>query len=138
MTAFADHGKLEENTILKNVDEANQVLSDLKKLGIDIDLVTTQLTNEGVQKFIEPFDKLMKKLAQERLKILEDKVGTQKFFYGKSESSVKAALSSLNDKQFTRRLFAKDSYLWKNDPKVSAAIKNRLGWLGVEEFYESG
>jgi glucose-6-phosphate isomerase len=76
----------------------------------------------------------MKKLAQERLKILEDKVGTQKFFYGKSESSVKAALASLNDKQFTRRLFAKDSYLWKDNPKVSAAIKNRLGWLGVEDF----
>ena len=91
ITAFAHHGKLEENTILKNVDEAHQVLADLKKLGIDIDLVTTQLTNDGVQKFIEPFDKLMKKLAQERLRILEDKIGTQKFFYGKSESSVKAA-----------------------------------------------
>ena len=134
IAAFADHGKLEESTILKNVDEAHQVLADLKKLGIDIDLVTTQLTNEGVQKFIEPFDKLMKKLAQERLRILEDKVGTQKFFYGKSESSIKAALSSLNDKQFTRRLFAKDSYLWKDDTKVSAAIKNRLGWLGIENF----
>ncbi len=134
IAAFADHGKLEENTILKNVDEAYKVLSDLKKLGIDIDLVTTQLTNDGVQKFVEPFDKLMKKLAQERLKILEDKVGTQKFFYGKSESSVKAALTSLNDKQFSRRLFAKDSYLWKDDPKVSGAIKNRLGWLGVEDF----
>lgn len=132
--AFADHGKLEDNTILKNVDEAYQVLADLRKLGIDIDLVTTQLTNDGVQKFIEPFDKLMKKLAQERLRILEDKVGTQKFFYGKSESSVKAALTSLNDKQFTRRLFSKDSYLWKDDPNVSAAIKNRLGWLGVEDF----
>ncbi|MCK7527280.1 MAG: hypothetical protein MZV64_61585 [Ignavibacteriales bacterium] len=54
--------------MLKNVDEAHQVLADLKKLGIDIDLVTTQLMNDGVQKFIEPFDKLMKKLAQERLK----------------------------------------------------------------------
>jgi transaldolase/glucose-6-phosphate isomerase len=134
ITAFAHHGKLEENTILKNVDEAYQVLADLKKLGIDIDLVTTQLTNDGVQKFIEPFDKLMKKLAQERLKYIEAKTGTQKFFYGKAESSVKAAMTSLNDKQFTRRLFAKDSYLWKDDPKVSAAIKNRLGWLGVEDF----
>lgn len=134
IAAFAHHGKLEENTILKNVDEASQVHVDLKKLGIDIDLVTAQLTNDGVQKFIEPFDKLMKKLAQERLKHIEAKAGTQKFFYGKSESSVKAALSSLNDKQFARRLFAKDSYLWKDDPKVSAAIKNRLGWLGVKDF----
>ncbi len=134
ISAFAHHGKLEENTILKNVDEAYQVLADLKKLGIEIDLVTTQLTNDGVQKFIEPFDKLMKKLAQERLKFIEDKVGTQKFFYGKSEASVKAAITSFNDKQFTRRLFAKDSYLWKDDPELTPAIKNRLGWLGVEDF----
>lgn len=134
ISAIADHGKLGKNTILQNVDEAYQVLADLKKLGVDIDLVTTQLTNDGVQKFIEPFDKLMKKLAQERLRFMEDKVGTQKFFYGKSESSVKAAMTSLNDKQFSRRLFAKDSYLWKDDPQLSAAIKNRLGWLGVEDF----
>lgn len=134
IAAFANHGILEENTILKNVEEAHQVLSNLKKLGIDIDLVTTQLMNDGVQKFIEPFDKLMKKLAKERLRILEVKIGTQKFFYGKSESSVKAAMISLNDKQFTRRLFAKDSHLWKDDPQLSAAIKNRLGWLGVEDF----
>ncbi len=134
ISAFAHNGKLEENAILKNVDEAYNVLSDLKKLGIDIDLVTTQLTNDGVQKFIEPFDKLMKKLAQERLRILEDKVGTQKFFYSKSESLVKAALTSLNDKQFTRRLFAKDPHLWKDDPIISAAIKNRLGWLRIEDF----
>jgi transaldolase/glucose-6-phosphate isomerase len=134
ITAFARNGKLANDTILQGVDGAYKVLNDLKLLGIDIDLVTTQLTNDGVQKFIEPFDKLMKKLAQERLKFIEDKVGTQKFFYGKSESSVKAAITSLNDKQFTRRLFAKDSYLWKDDPKISAAIKNRLGWLGVEDF----
>ena len=134
IAAFSNHGKVEESTILINVDEAHQVLVNLKKLGIDIDLITSQLTNEGVQKFIEPFDKLIRKLAQERLKILEDKIGTQNFFYGKSESSIKAALTSLNDKQFTRRLFAKDSYLWKNDPKLSVTIKNRLGWLGVEEF----
>lgn len=132
--AFEDHGKIEENAILKHVDEAYQVLSDLKKLGIDIDSVTTQLMNDGIQKFIEPFDKLIKKLAQERLRILDDKIGSQKFSYGKSETLVKASLASLNEKQFTRRLFAKDSYLWKHDAQISAAIKNRLGWLGVEEF----
>lgn len=134
ISAFADHGKLEENAILKNVDEAYRVLDDLRKLGINIDLVTTQLTNDGIQKFVEPFAELMKKLAQERLRILEDKIGTQRFFYGKSESLVKAALNSLNDKQFTRRLFSKDSFLWKDDPEISAAIKNRLGWLEVEDF----
>jgi len=35
IAAFAHHGKLEENTILKNVHESYQVLGDLKKLGFE-------------------------------------------------------------------------------------------------------
>ncbi|MCK7527281.1 MAG: hypothetical protein MZV64_61590 [Ignavibacteriales bacterium] len=56
-------------------------------------------------------------------------------FMGNRNHPLKRRLTSLNDKQFTRRLICKRLHsLWKDDPKVSAAIKNRLGWLGVENF----
>jgi len=55
------------------VDEARLVLADLKSLGIDSDRVTDQLLREGVQKFIEPFDKLMGTLAEKRRKVLGGK-----------------------------------------------------------------
>ncbi|CAI8764245.1 transketolase [Methylocaldum szegediense] len=60
--AFADHGAVRD-TIEEGLDEANAVMNGLAKLGIDFGLVTAQLENEGVQKFIEPYDALMASLA---------------------------------------------------------------------------
>jgi transaldolase/transaldolase/glucose-6-phosphate isomerase len=39
-------------------------LEQLPELGIGIDNVTGQLEDEGVEKFIKPFDKLMETVAQ--------------------------------------------------------------------------
>jgi transaldolase / glucose-6-phosphate isomerase len=136
ISAFADHGQIVEDSIEKGVDEAKKVFDDLKEIGIDIDFVTDQLVNEGIQKFIDPFDNLMNTLAKKRKEILGDKTGFQKISYGKSESQVKEALKSLDEKQYTRRLFAKDAYLWKSDEKSVKAIKNRLGWLNINDFIE--
>lgn len=69
IAAFADHGIAKGNTIDENIDEAHQVLNNLKKVGIDIDRVTWQLVNEGIQKFIDPFAALMKNLDQKCQKI---------------------------------------------------------------------
>ena len=134
ISAFADHGKIEADSIEKGVDEARKVFDDLKKVGIDIDFVTDQLVNEGIQKFIDPFNNLMVALAKKRKEILGDKSGVQKIAYGKSESQVKEALKSLDEKQFTRRLFAKDPYLWKSDKEAVKSIRNRLGWININDF----
>ena len=132
--AFYDHGKLEENTIEKNLEESQKFFSDLNSLGIDMNFVTTQLVNEGVQKFIDPYDELMETIANRRRDFLKDKTGKQEINFAASKSEVKAALASLDEKQYSRRLFAKDPYLWKSDPKQTAAIRNRLGWLNIEDF----
>ena len=57
--AFADHGTLRENTVEADLNEAQRVMKDLDRVGVDMQCVTWQLENEGVQKFIEPFDQLM-------------------------------------------------------------------------------
>jgi transaldolase len=64
--AFADHGIIEENTIELNLDDAQQVLRDLEEVDIDLDKVTWQLVNEGIQKFIDPFAALMQNLSNKR------------------------------------------------------------------------
>jgi transaldolase len=61
--AYRDHGYPQARIELE-VFEAARVLSLLPELGINIDTVTRQLEDEGVKKFNEPFDKLMKSLAQ--------------------------------------------------------------------------
>lgn len=137
IAAFADHGKLAENSIEQGLAEARRVFSDLEKVGIDIDFVTTQLVNEGIQKFIDPYNALMTTLAREREKFLEDKTGRQKIYFGDSESKVTAVFSSMDDKQFVRRLYNKDPRLWSSHPENFNAIRNRMGWLNsVSGFRE--
>lgn len=63
--AFLDHGKVAANTILEGVDEAKEDLSKLDSVGIDLDFVTEELVDEGIQKFIDPFDKLLDLIKKE-------------------------------------------------------------------------
>jgi transaldolase len=66
IAAFADHGKVIKDAVEAGIEEARHVLADLRAVGVDPDRVTEQLLHEGVQKFIEPFDKLIKALAEKR------------------------------------------------------------------------
>ncbi len=133
--AFADHGILEENTVGKNLDWAKQVFEDLERLDININFITDQLINEGVQKFIDPYDNLMKTISEKREKFLAESAGSQEIKFGENESDVKDVFESLDEKQFTRRLFAKDPYLWKDDPNQVEEIRIRMGWLDSAEDF---
>jgi len=63
LDAYRDHGEPKAR-LEQDVDEARGVLERLPELGISIDYVTRQLEDEGVEKFIKPFDKLMETVAQ--------------------------------------------------------------------------
>ena len=65
--AYRDHGN-PKPTLEQGIEEANWVLARLPELGIGIDQVTQQLEDEGVEKFNEPFDKLMRALSQKSSK----------------------------------------------------------------------
>lgn len=60
--AYRDHGDPKLSIELYGY-QASRVMENLPKLEIDIHQVTQQLEDEGVKKFNEPFDKLMKALA---------------------------------------------------------------------------
>jgi transaldolase len=63
--AFADHGKPGKN-LARAVPAARKLLKELKAMGIDLKRVTWQLENEGIQKFIEPFEKLLGNIDAKR------------------------------------------------------------------------
>jgi len=63
IAAFADHGRVVDHAIEADLDEVYRILRDLECVGIDLHCVTWQLQNEGVQKFIDPYDALMQALA---------------------------------------------------------------------------
>ncbi len=135
ITAFADHGICEENTIESGIDDARRTMGELELVGIDIDAVTRQLVDEGIQKFIDPFDKLMSILAAKREKVLGAEGAAQRTSPAASGSALKAALESMSSKQFHRRLVAKDPLLWTQDPRVAETVRNRLGWIDCIGFF---
>jgi transaldolase len=63
--AFQDHGRVED-TLEHGLDEAKQLLDDLRSAGIDYDDVTDTLEKEGVQKFIDSFVELKQGIADKR------------------------------------------------------------------------
>lgn len=67
ITAFADHGTVVADTVEADIAEARRLMHEaLPQVGIDFDNVVWQLQNEGVQKFIEPFDNLLGALQKKK------------------------------------------------------------------------
>jgi transaldolase/transaldolase/glucose-6-phosphate isomerase len=66
--AFRDHGVL-GNTLEQGLDEATEVMNKIKAAGIDIDKITQQLEDEGIEKFNKPFEKLLQAIEDQKTKV---------------------------------------------------------------------
>ena len=60
--AFIDHGTV-ALTLEKDLEHASGQLQQLANIGIRLDDVTRQLLDEGVEKFVRPYDKLIETIA---------------------------------------------------------------------------
>lgn len=69
LAAFLDHGKV-ALTLEDNLDEARAQLGQLAELGIDLEEIGAQLLDEGIQKFIEPYDSLLKRIAEKSAELI--------------------------------------------------------------------
>jgi transketolase len=67
IAAFADHGEVGD-TVAAGLDAARRVMEELDKAGIDFRVIAAQLENEGIQKFIEPYDALLEIIGEKRAK----------------------------------------------------------------------
>ena len=64
LDAYRDHGQPADR-VRDDMSAYGRKLEQLGELGIDLDEITQALEDEGVDKFIKPFDKLMGTLAEE-------------------------------------------------------------------------
>ncbi len=136
IAAFADHGSIKKDTIEQGLEQANELFGKLKKMGIDIDFVTQQLENEGIQKFSDDYYKLINNLADKRMKILAGEASPQQINCGKLEKEVSAAYKSVDEKQIGRLLFYEDPFLWKKGQEETKKIGHGLGWLTLPDQFE--
>jgi transaldolase len=63
LKAFRDHGTIASG-LTANMDEARAQLSRLAELGLDLEIITQQLQDEGVIKFADAFNALMEGIAE--------------------------------------------------------------------------
>ena len=59
LQAFADHGEVQGDQVTTKYAEAQQVMDDLAKLGIEYDDVIAVLEREGVEKFVASWQELV-------------------------------------------------------------------------------
>lgn len=59
LNAFADHGEVRGNTIIRAYDDAYSTLEQLADLGVDLTDVTTVLEEQGVEKFTASWNELL-------------------------------------------------------------------------------
>jgi transaldolase len=69
--AFGDHGTIHCHAITQDLDQAHNLLNSLADadIGINLDQIMEELLEEGIQKFVQPYDSLLQSL-EERMKQL--------------------------------------------------------------------
>jgi transaldolase len=65
LEAFLDHGQA-RCTVDTDIEEAERVMADLAKVGVDIDAITEQLQVDGVKAFMDSYDRLLSALEAKR------------------------------------------------------------------------
>jgi len=126
LNAFLDHGTVAP-TLEADLDEARAQLEQLADLGIDLDQVTDQLLDEGVEKFAKPFASLMDSI-EEKVARLQAEWRRMEAHLGEYQEVVDAALDQMARDQVVDRIWRHDHTVWKPEPEE---ITNRLGWLHI-------
>jgi hypothetical protein len=66
INAFRDHGKIPGMTVREGLEEADDALARLARVGIDLEMITERLQKDGVESFATSFDQLMAALEKKR------------------------------------------------------------------------
>lgn len=135
LNAYRDHGN-PKYRLNKDFDLALAVLDQLSQVGIDLDQVTQQLEDEGIEKFIKSYDHLISAIDEKRKSILGIPLEHQVVDLGDNRKAFEKRLKLLSQKHYVNRLWRKDASLWKDEPKVQDQIRSSLGWLQVAEKME--
>jgi transaldolase/glucose-6-phosphate isomerase len=135
LDAYRDHGKPAVR-IEEALPEARDVLRQLDAVGIDLDAATQELEDEGVAKFVMPYNQLMETLAEQRRAAVNEPVDSQTLTLEEDEAAVKERLADLEGEPFIEQLWRMEPSLWKKDLQDQAVIASALGWLHVPDKME--
>ena len=112
--------------------DPSEDLNRLAEAGIDMGDVTKTLLEQGIAKFVEPFDDLIGGIELTREGVVTGRPKTIKATLpDELEPPVIERVQKAESEQVAKRVWARDESLW-GGPGV-AEIGNRLGWLTISE-----
>ena len=129
LDAFRNHGTVRNKTVTEGTDYARQILHALGSLGIDLNAITEDLQDVGVEKFADPFDDLMETLNEKREALLDEQPDAVSFALTGSEAAAQERLQLWKHDDVACRLWRHDPTLWADED--TPEITNRLGWLDL-------
>ncbi len=133
--AFKDHGNA-ASTLTENVADAQAVMARLAQGDISIQAITDTLLEQGVQLFMDAFDRLMGTVERRRQEFLGDRLGQMRANLGSYEAQVAQRLTSLAASNFVRRLWDRDASLFVADEAQAESASGFMGWLTIADHME--
>ena len=107
-------------------------LQSLAEAGIDMGDVTKKLLNDGIDKFVEPFDAMVRGLELAREGVVTGRPPTIKSSIpDELEPAIAKRVEQARAEDVVKRLWSKDESLW-GGPGVPE-IGDRLGWLTITD-----
>lgn len=128
LVAFKDHGTARES-ILDDIDKAQDFLDMLAEVGVDMDQVTKRLQDDGVDAFATSFESLMEQVEGKRTVLITGIMSHQKAALGIYGDAVQNTLKALDKNFVNGRIWSKDATVWKDHAPTIQKIEQRLGWL---------
>jgi transaldolase/glucose-6-phosphate isomerase len=130
--AFRDHGIVNGPTVNADYAGAHRVMEQLAEVGIDMDKVTADLLAAGVKSFADSYDALIRGIAEKVDRMHRGYGSRQHLDLATCSDTVRAAVAGDSNRAVARRIWDRDSDLWKpGDAEHARVIGNRLGWLDV-------
>ena len=130
-TAFRDGGRAEPRLTTnweENLEEARTIIRTLAEVGVSLHAATDQLLDEGVRKFVDPFDTLLSSIERKRQAMLGGELSQQTYSLDGDSALIEASLKDWRTQGKVRRLWQKDSALWSGKDE-----DQWLGWLDIVE-----
>ncbi|MGD2079428.1 MAG: transaldolase family protein, partial [Chloroflexota bacterium] len=128
LSAFRDHGQV-SSRLAQDIDQAQAIISNLDHLGIDLELLGTDLQERSLANFERYYQALVHSVSNRRNQ-LERSWRQVSTHLGRYEPEIEESLEEFCEARIVCRIWAHDYTVWQEKPQE---IANRLGWLHIVE-----
>ncbi len=128
LSAFLEHGEVSE-TITQGVTDSQKQLDAIHEYGIDINHITEDLLDAGLDAFSNSYNSLIARIDKRRSWLKNASRARGNYYNLSADCSPANAMEQALTDRLVERIWQKDPKLWPLPSEGSASPEERLGWL---------